>query len=74
MPAEYEAQVREIARQEIASLAGLALRRSQEMSFTRSPDRNMAIEAVHEEAAKFWGEVLADFSGHTGSGETPGAE
>jgi hypothetical protein len=53
--------VREIVREEIASLAGLALRRTQDRSFTRSGERNIAMEVANEEAAQFWGEVLAQY-------------
>ena len=48
-----EEMMRRIAREEIASLAGLGLHRDAQSS-------------------PFWGEVLADFSGHTGDGEGPG--
>jgi hypothetical protein len=48
---------RRAARDEIASLAGLMLRRLQDMGPTRSPDRNMAVEILSE----LFGEVLKDF-------------
>lgn len=54
-----EASLRRIAREEIASLAGLMLRRLQDMGPTRSPERNMAVEISTE----LWGEVLRDFGG-----------
>ena len=56
-----EAEVRAIVREEIASLAGKALRRTQDRNYTRSPDRNMAIDVANEEIAEFWGEVLAEY-------------
>ncbi len=56
-----EAAMRRIVREEIASLAGLALRRTQDRDWTRSPDRNLAMEVANEEAAQFWGEVLAEY-------------
>lgn len=56
-----EAEVRRIVREEVASLAGLGLRRSQERNYTRSPDRNAAIDIYADEQAEFWGEVLKDF-------------
>jgi len=57
------ALIRTIARHEIASLAGLALRRTQDRQFTRSPERNLAMDVANEEAAQFWGEVLAEYGG-----------
>jgi hypothetical protein len=56
-----EAAVRAIVREEIASLAGKALRRTQDRNYTRSPDRNMAIDVANEELAEFWGEVLSEY-------------
>lgn len=56
-----EDEVRAIVRSEIAGLAGKALRRSQDRDYTRSPDRNMAIDVANEEFAQFWGEVLAEY-------------
>ena len=58
-----EARVRRIVRDEIAGLAGKALRRTQDRNYTRSPDRNMAIDITNDEAAEFWGEVLAEYGG-----------
>jgi len=52
---------RAAARDEIASLAGLALRRTQDRQFSRSPERNIAMDVANEEAAQFWGEVLAEY-------------
>ena len=69
---DLEDQMRKIARQEIASMAGLVLSRSDEATLTRSIERNMADEAVREVLARVFGEVLSDFSGHTGSGDDPG--
>jgi hypothetical protein len=68
-----EAGVREIARQEIASLCGLVLSRTSEEHFTRSIDRNTAEDVVADRLSAIFGEALADFSGHTGSGAAPGA-
>ena len=56
-------QVRAIAREEIASLAGLVLRRLQEEHPTRSFERNMADDAVVARLNGIFGEVLADFGG-----------
>lgn len=58
-----EDEVRAIVRGEIASLAGKALRRTQDRNYTRSGERNMAIDVTNEEAAEFWGEVLAEYGG-----------
>lgn len=55
------AAVEEIVRAEIASLAGKALRRTQDRNYTRSNERNMAIDVTNDEAAQFWGEVLAEY-------------
>lgn len=52
---------REIAREEIASLSGLVLRRSQEEHPTRSFERNAADEVVSERLAEIFGEALKDF-------------
>lgn len=57
-----EDDVRAIVRQEIASLAGKALRRTQDLEYTRSPEHNMAMEIANEQAGQFWGEVLAEYS------------
>ena len=64
---QLEKRMREIAREEIASLAGKALRRTQDRSYTRSFERNAAIDAANEEAAQFWGEVLAEYGGNAAS-------
>lgn len=66
-----EPRVRTLARAEVASLAGLVLRRTSEEHFTRSIERNTAEDVVADRLASIFGEVLADFSGHT-SGEEPG--
>ena len=63
---------REIAREEIASLAGLVLRRLQEEHPTRSFERNMADDAVRDRMSAIFAEALADFSGHAGEGAAPG--
>jgi hypothetical protein len=57
-----EAEVRAIVREELASLAGKALRRTQDQQLSRSPDRNMMVEIANRENAQFWGEVLAEYS------------
>jgi hypothetical protein len=57
-----EDEVRTVVREEIASLAGKALRRSQDQELTRSPDRNMMVDIANRELAQFWGEVLAEYS------------
>jgi hypothetical protein len=56
-----EDEVRAIVRQEIASLAGKALRRTQDESFTRSPIHNEAQAAANQVMAHFWGEVLSEY-------------
>jgi hypothetical protein len=53
---DTETRMREIAREEIASLAALVVGRSQ-------GDASLP---------QIFGEALADFSGHTGSGDEPG--
>lgn len=57
-----EARMREIAREEIASLAGLVLRRTQDETLTRSLDRNVADVVVRNILAGIFGEALADFT------------
>ena len=64
--AELEAQVRAIVRDEIASLAGKALRRLQDESFSRSFTRNEATDAAKQVIGHFWAEVLAEY----GTGES----
>lgn len=49
--------IRKIAREEIASLSGMMLRRLQDMGPTRSMERNMAVEILSE----LFGEALKDF-------------
>jgi hypothetical protein len=56
-----EARVHEIVREEIASLAGLALRRLQDENFTRSIQGNMAAMKAKEVIGHFWGEVLSEY-------------
>lgn len=58
-----EDEVREIVRQEIASLAGLAMRRLQDEHFTRSMERNLATDAAQQVVGHLWGEVLAEYGG-----------
>lgn len=59
---------REVAREEVASLSAMMLRRLQDMGPTRSNERNMAVEILSE----LFGEALADFSGRTDTGASPG--
>jgi len=56
-PVEIDARVREIVREEIASLSGMMLRRLQDMGPTRSFERNMAVEIL----TQMWGEALRDY-------------
>jgi hypothetical protein len=58
-----EEQVRQLARKEVASLCGLVLRRLENPSFTRSFERNAAIEEIHETFSAIFGEALRDFGG-----------
>lgn len=60
---EMDDHFRAIVREEIASLAGKALRRTQDKQYTRNPERNLAMDVANEEAAQFWGEVLAEYGG-----------
>lgn len=62
-----ERNTRRIVREEISSLAGLVLRRTNESEahLTRSPERNMTDELVRERIAEIFGEVLRDFSATT---------
>ena len=69
---DLHAIMRQIARQEIASMAGLVLRRAQEEQLTRLEERNIAEETVNAKLRAIFGEVLSDFSGHT-KGEEPGS-
>jgi hypothetical protein len=55
--------MRTVARQEIASLAGLALRRLQDEQFTRSFEHNTATDAAKEVMGHLWGEVLSEYGG-----------
>lgn len=64
-----EHEVRKIIRDEIASLAGKALRRTQDRNYTRSGERNMAIDVTNDEAAEFWGEVLAEYGAEIRDGD-----
>jgi hypothetical protein len=57
----FDERTRKIVREEIASLAGKMLRRTQDRSYTRSPDRNAALDIANEEMARMWGEVLAEY-------------
>ena len=62
MDPHFEEQIREIARDEVASLCGLVLRRAQEVQLTRSPDRNMAAEVFQQEMSEIFGEALQQFT------------
>jgi hypothetical protein len=57
----WDENMRKIVREEIAALAGKALRRTQDRDYTRSPDRNLALDVTNEELAQFWGEVLSEY-------------
>lgn len=59
-----EVRIREIVREEIASMAALVLRRTsgQEAHLTRSIERNAADDEVRRHLAEIFGEVLSDFS------------
>jgi hypothetical protein len=61
---EQRLEVRQIVRAEIASLAGLVMRRTEqaEAKLTRSFERNLADEVARATIARIFGEVLADFS------------
>lgn len=50
---------RQVAREEVASLAGLILRRLQEEGLSRSPERNHTVEVLN----RVFGEALNDFGG-----------
>lgn len=58
-----EARVRAIAREEIASMAALVMRRTSEQDahLTRSIERNAADDEVRAHLASIFGEVLKDF-------------
>ena len=61
----YEATVklaRVEARKAVASLAGLVLRRTQELHLTRLEAHNTAEAEVHRELARIFGEALQQFS------------
>ena len=59
---EQIAAVRAIAREEIASLAGLVVRRTQDLTLTRSPEHNIADEATRDALASIFAEALNDFT------------
>lgn len=55
---DYDEQhMRQIARDEVASLAGLMLRRLQDEGPTRSMERNATVDILQ----RLWGEALRDF-------------
>lgn len=66
-----EEMMHRVAREEVASLSALVLRRVQDAELTRSNEHNLAEAAIHHELAQIFGEALSDFSGHT-KGEEPG--
>lgn len=53
--------IRKVVREEIASLAGLAMRRLQDEQFSRSFERNMATDAAKDVVGHLWAEVLAEY-------------
>ena len=53
---------KEEARKAVASLAGLVMRRTQELHLTRLEAHNTAEAVVHEELARIFGEALQQFS------------
>lgn len=59
-----EEMMRRVAREEIASLAGLVLSRTSmdDAHLTRSIERNAADDEVRRHLAEIFGEVLSDFS------------
>lgn len=61
---------REIAREEVASLSGLILKRLQEeaQGFVDPTGAMVDIRLLE----RLFGEALSDFSGHTGEGDAPG--
>jgi len=56
-----EDEVRAVVRGEIASLAGKALRRTQDREYTRVGERNMMVDIANEQMAQLWAEVLAEY-------------
>ena len=71
MDVHDQKHAREIAREEIASLCGLVLRRVQDEHPSRSIERNAAEDVVHGELARIFGELLRDFGG---SDDEPGED
>lgn len=67
---EGEEAIRAIAREEVASLAGLVLRRLQDDRLTRSPQRNQVEDQIDETLSAIFGEALRDFGA---SSSEPGA-
>jgi hypothetical protein len=59
---EAEAIAKKAADAAVASLAGLVLRRTQELHLTRLEEHNVAEAAVHAELARIFGEALQQFS------------
>ena len=62
LDAKIERIAREVAREEIASLAGLVVRRTQDLTLTRSPEHNIADEATRDALASIFAEALNDFT------------
>lgn len=52
----------EEARKAVASLAGLVMRRAQEVQLTRLGERNIAEEVVQQRLSEIFGEALQQFS------------
>jgi len=57
-------EITHAVRKEIASVAGLALRRLQDENFTRSIEGNAAAAAAKQVVGHLWGEVLAEYGTH----------
>ena len=60
--AQIDSIARSVAREEVASLSGLVLRRTQELHLTRLEAHNIAEAEVHQELARIFGEALQQFS------------
>jgi len=60
--AQIDSIARTVAREEIASLSGLVLRRVQEVHLTRLDEHNVAEAAIHAELARIFGEALQQFT------------
>jgi len=60
-----KALARAAAREEVASVAGLVLRRTQVQDLTRVPEHNIAEEVVNSKLASIFGEVLSEYGHET---------